>query len=89
MKAISKQKGKVGEVNLPKSLIMSLLNDEDVKKAIRASVSSIEVDVKILPPKDAVSQALIAPYVAPKKTASLAASLLRSLNKPIPRSHEA
>eukprot|EP00957_Ditylum_brightwellii_P014710 1109350-Ditylum_brightwellii.AAC.1 len=62
MKAISKQKGKVGEVNLLKSLIMSLFNDEDVKKAIRASVSSVEVDVKALPPKDAVSQALSMPY---------------------------
>eukprot|EP00957_Ditylum_brightwellii_P045747 3470761-Ditylum_brightwellii.AAC.1 len=62
MKAISKQKGEVGEVNLPKSLIMSLFDDEDVKKAIRASVSSVEVNVKALPPKDAASQALSAPY---------------------------
>eukprot|EP00957_Ditylum_brightwellii_P040649 3076587-Ditylum_brightwellii.AAC.1 len=89
MKIISKQKGEVGEVSLPKSLIMSLFNNEDVKKAIRASVSSVGVDVKILPPKDAVSQALSAPYVAPKKTASLAASILHSLNQHIPRMHRA
>eukprot|EP00957_Ditylum_brightwellii_P046271 3510886-Ditylum_brightwellii.AAC.1 len=67
MKAISKKKGEVGEVNLPKALIMSLFQDEDVKKAIRASVSSVEVDVKVSTPKDRVSQALSAPYVAPKK----------------------
>eukprot|EP00957_Ditylum_brightwellii_P185870 14151074-Ditylum_brightwellii.AAC.1 len=68
---------------------MSLFNDNDVKKAIRVSVSSVEVVVKISPPKDAVSQALSAPYVAPKKTANLAASILRSLNQPIPRRHGA
>eukprot|EP00957_Ditylum_brightwellii_P196535 14974508-Ditylum_brightwellii.AAC.1 len=67
MKAISKNKGEVGEVNLPKGLIMSLFEDEDVKNAIRASVSSVEVAVKALPLKDAVSQALSAPYVALKK----------------------
>eukprot|EP00957_Ditylum_brightwellii_P025045 1894948-Ditylum_brightwellii.AAC.1 len=66
---------------------MSLFKDEDVKKAIRASVSSVEVDVKVSPPKDAVSQALSATYVAPKKTASLAATLLCSLNLPIPKRH--
>eukprot|EP00957_Ditylum_brightwellii_P168362 12815865-Ditylum_brightwellii.AAC.1 len=37
MKAISKHKGEVGEVNFPKPLIMSLFEDKDVKKAIRAS----------------------------------------------------
>eukprot|EP00957_Ditylum_brightwellii_P008176 619101-Ditylum_brightwellii.AAC.1 len=63
MKAISKQKGKVGEVNLLKALIMSLFKDEDVKKAIRTSVSSVEMAVKILPPKNAVYQALSEPYV--------------------------
>eukprot|EP00957_Ditylum_brightwellii_P120626 9201930-Ditylum_brightwellii.AAC.1 len=87
MKTISKQKEEMGEVNLPKSLIMSLFAHEDVKKAIRASVSSVEVDVKISPPKDAVSQALSVPYVALKKTASLAASILCSLNQPISRRH--
>eukprot|EP00957_Ditylum_brightwellii_P089016 6778837-Ditylum_brightwellii.AAC.1 len=66
MKAISKKKGEVGEVNLPKALIMFLFKGEDVKKAIRASVSSVKVAVKVLPPKDAVSQALSAPYVAPE-----------------------
>eukprot|EP00957_Ditylum_brightwellii_P131702 10045131-Ditylum_brightwellii.AAC.1 len=67
MKAISKQKGEMGEVNLSKALIMSIFKDEDVKKAIRASMSSVEMIVKVSPPKDAVYQALIAPYVAPKK----------------------
>eukprot|EP00957_Ditylum_brightwellii_P184802 14076074-Ditylum_brightwellii.AAC.1 len=85
MKAISKQKGEVGEVNLPKALIMSLSKDEDVKKAIRASVSSVEVAVKVLLPKDAVSQALSASYVAPKKSVNRAAGIMRSLNLPVPR----
>eukprot|EP00957_Ditylum_brightwellii_P060362 4583365-Ditylum_brightwellii.AAC.1 len=64
---------------------MSLFKDEDVKKAIRASVSSVEVAVKVSPPKEQVSQALIAPYVAPKKSVNLAAAIMRSLNLPIPR----
>eukprot|EP00957_Ditylum_brightwellii_P110927 8460511-Ditylum_brightwellii.AAC.1 len=64
---------------------MSLFNDKGIKKAIRASVSSVEVDVKVSQPKDAVSQALSMPCVAPKKTANLAAIILRSLNSPIPR----
>eukprot|EP00957_Ditylum_brightwellii_P006434 488468-Ditylum_brightwellii.AAC.1 len=72
MKAISKKKGEVGEVNLPKVLIMPLFEDKDVKKVIRASVSSVEVAVKVLPPKDTVSQTLSAPYVAPKKSVNLA-----------------
>eukprot|EP00957_Ditylum_brightwellii_P069692 5292652-Ditylum_brightwellii.AAC.1 len=80
MKAISKKKGEVGEVYLPKALIMSLFEGKDVKKAIRASVSSVEVAVKVLPPKDAVSQALSTPYVAPKKSVNLAAAIMRSLN---------
>ena len=84
MRSISKQKGEVGEVTLPKALIMSLFQDEDVKKAIRASVSSVEV-VKEPSSKEAVSKALSAPYVAPKKTANLAASLLRQLSQPIPK----
>eukprot|EP00957_Ditylum_brightwellii_P201237 15324710-Ditylum_brightwellii.AAC.1 len=40
-------------VNLSKALIMSLFKVKDVKKAIRASVSSVKVAVKILPPKEA------------------------------------
>eukprot|EP00957_Ditylum_brightwellii_P137445 10478902-Ditylum_brightwellii.AAC.1 len=64
---------------------MSLFKDEDVKKAIRASVSSVEVAVKVLPPKDTVSRALSVPYVAPKKPVSIAAAFLCSLNLPIPR----
>eukprot|EP00957_Ditylum_brightwellii_P148564 11312222-Ditylum_brightwellii.AAC.1 len=52
MKTISKKKGKVGEVNLPKALIMSFFEYKDVKKAIRDYVSSVEVVVKVLPPKD-------------------------------------
>eukprot|EP00957_Ditylum_brightwellii_P117767 8984647-Ditylum_brightwellii.AAC.1 len=66
---------------------MYLFQDKDVKKAIRASVSSIEVGIKVMPHKDAVSQALSTPYMAPKKTASLAATLLRSLNQPISKRH--
>eukprot|EP00957_Ditylum_brightwellii_P132607 10112560-Ditylum_brightwellii.AAC.1 len=79
------KKGEVGEVNLPNALIMPLFKDEDVKKAIRDSVSSVEVTVKVLPPKDAVTQALSMPYVAPKKPINIAAALLRSLNSPVPR----
>eukprot|EP00957_Ditylum_brightwellii_P017429 1312438-Ditylum_brightwellii.AAC.1 len=63
---------------------MSLFQDKDVKKAIRASVSSVEV-VKETSSKDRVSQALSAPYTAPKKTVSMTAALLRSLSKPIPK----
>eukprot|EP00957_Ditylum_brightwellii_P096053 7317741-Ditylum_brightwellii.AAC.1 len=85
MKAISKQKGEVGEVNLPKALIMSLFKDEYVMKAIRASVSSVEVAVKVLPPKNTVSQALSTPYVAPKNPINLAAALMCSLHLPVPR----
>eukprot|EP00957_Ditylum_brightwellii_P071236 5415135-Ditylum_brightwellii.AAC.1 len=85
MKAISKQKGEVGEVNLPKALIMSLFKDKDMKKAIRTSVSSVEVAVKVLPPKEAVSQALIAPYMAPKKSVNLASAITHSMNLPVPR----
>eukprot|EP00957_Ditylum_brightwellii_P067450 5120051-Ditylum_brightwellii.AAC.1 len=89
MKAISKKKGEVGEVNLRKSLIISLFEDKDVKKAIRVSVSSVEVAVKVSPPNKPVSQALSTPYVTPKKTTNLAASLVHSLNLPIPRRHQA
>eukprot|EP00957_Ditylum_brightwellii_P009220 698016-Ditylum_brightwellii.AAC.1 len=85
MKSISKKKGEVGEVNIPKALIMSLFKDDDVKKAIRASVSSVKVAVKVLPLKYAVSQALSMPYVAPKKPINLVAALMCSLNLPIPR----
>eukprot|EP00957_Ditylum_brightwellii_P065151 4941597-Ditylum_brightwellii.AAC.1 len=85
MKAISKKKGEVGEVNLPKTLIISLFEDEDVKKAIRAYISLVEVAVKVLPPKDAVSQALSVPYVTPKKSINLAAALMQSQNLPVPR----
>eukprot|EP00957_Ditylum_brightwellii_P193650 14746991-Ditylum_brightwellii.AAC.1 len=73
MKAISKQRGEVGEANLTKALIMSLFNDKDLKKAMMASVSSIEVAVKVLSSKEAVFQALSVPYVAPKKSVNLAA----------------
>eukprot|EP00957_Ditylum_brightwellii_P008175 619100-Ditylum_brightwellii.AAC.1 len=80
MKAISKEKGKVREVNLPKALIMSLFNEKGMKKAIRASVSSNKVAVKVLLPKEAVSQALRAPYVALKKLVNLAAAIMCSLS---------
>eukprot|EP00957_Ditylum_brightwellii_P084342 6413950-Ditylum_brightwellii.AAC.1 len=85
MKTISKKKEEVGEVNLPKALIMSFFEDEAVKKAIRTSVSAVEVTVKVLPSKDIVTQALSAPYVTPKKPVNMAAALLHSLNLPIPR----
>eukprot|EP00957_Ditylum_brightwellii_P045174 3425114-Ditylum_brightwellii.AAC.1 len=89
MRPISKKKGEVGDVNLPMALIMSLFKDENVKKAIRASASSVEVAVKILTPKDIVTQALSAPYVALKKPVNMAAALLHSLNLPVPRKGEA
>eukprot|EP00957_Ditylum_brightwellii_P062743 4761547-Ditylum_brightwellii.AAC.1 len=63
---------------------MSLFQDEDVKKAIRASVFSAEVFIETSS-KEAVSKALNAPYVEQKKTASMAASILRQLSQPIPR----
>eukprot|EP00957_Ditylum_brightwellii_P207397 15352823-Ditylum_brightwellii.AAC.1 len=85
MKAISKQKGGVGEANLPKALIMCLFEDKDVKKAIRASVASVEVAVKVSPPKEAVSQALSAPYVEPKKSVNLTVANMHSLDLPVPR----
>ena len=71
-------------MTLPMALIMSLFQDEDVKKAIRASVSSVEV-VKESSSKEAVSNALSAPYLAPKKTGSMAEARWRSLKQPIPR----
>eukprot|EP00957_Ditylum_brightwellii_P163379 12439520-Ditylum_brightwellii.AAC.1 len=62
---------------------MSLFQDEDVKKAMRASVSSVEVEVKESLSKEAVSSALSAPYLASKKTVSMTEALLRSLKQPI------
>eukprot|EP00957_Ditylum_brightwellii_P129424 9873265-Ditylum_brightwellii.AAC.1 len=56
-----------------------------MKKAIRASVSSVEVAAKVSPPKEAVTQALSTPYVAPKKSVHLAAAIMRSLDLPVPR----
>eukprot|EP00957_Ditylum_brightwellii_P146335 11142486-Ditylum_brightwellii.AAC.1 len=85
MKAISKHKGEVREVNPPKAIIMSLFEYKDVKKAIRASVPLVEVAVKVLPPKEAVSQALNVPYVAPKRTINLVAAIMHSLSLPVPR----
>eukprot|EP00957_Ditylum_brightwellii_P126362 9632884-Ditylum_brightwellii.AAC.1 len=64
---------------------MSLFKDEDVKKAIGTSLSLVEVAVKVLSPKDTVSQALSMPYVAPKKSINLVAALMHSLNLPVPR----
>eukprot|EP00957_Ditylum_brightwellii_P061782 4688637-Ditylum_brightwellii.AAC.1 len=64
---------------------MSLFQDEDVKKAIRASVSSVEVEVKESPSKDAVSKALSTPYAAQKKSVNLAAAIMCYLNQPIPK----
>eukprot|EP00957_Ditylum_brightwellii_P138892 10586499-Ditylum_brightwellii.AAC.1 len=64
---------------------MSLFEDKDVKKAIMTSVSSLEVAVKVLPPKEPVSRALSVPYVAWKKSVNLVAATMRSLNLPVPR----
>eukprot|EP00957_Ditylum_brightwellii_P123665 9427917-Ditylum_brightwellii.AAC.1 len=82
MKAISKKKGEVGEVNLPKDLIMSLFKDENVKKAIRVSVSTAEIIEIVSPAKDKVTQVLSTPYMAPKKQVNMAATLMCSLNSP-------
>eukprot|EP00957_Ditylum_brightwellii_P023460 1770600-Ditylum_brightwellii.AAC.1 len=82
MKSISKKKGEVGGAKYPKVLIMSLFEDEDVKKAIRASVSVAEVIELVLPAKDMVSQALSAPYVAPKRQVNISSALLHLLNSP-------
>eukprot|EP00957_Ditylum_brightwellii_P057546 4363603-Ditylum_brightwellii.AAC.1 len=82
MKTISKKKGEVGEVNLSKVLIMSLFEDEDVKKAIRASVPVVKVIEIVVPAKEKVTQALSSPYMAPKKPINLAAALMHSLNLP-------
>eukprot|EP00957_Ditylum_brightwellii_P044148 3349630-Ditylum_brightwellii.AAC.1 len=46
---------------------MSLLKDEDVKKAIRASASSDEVIDVRSPAKNAAKQTLSMPYMAPKR----------------------
>eukprot|EP00957_Ditylum_brightwellii_P023257 1754838-Ditylum_brightwellii.AAC.1 len=43
MKSISKKKEEEGEAKYPKALIMSLFEDEDVKKAIRVFVSAAGV----------------------------------------------
>eukprot|EP00957_Ditylum_brightwellii_P150143 11433749-Ditylum_brightwellii.AAC.1 len=82
MKAISKKKGEMREVDLPKTLIVSLFEDEDVKKAIRASVSSTEVIKLVLPAEKKGTQALGMPFVAPKKQVNMTAALLCCLNLP-------
>eukprot|EP00957_Ditylum_brightwellii_P202447 15330217-Ditylum_brightwellii.AAC.1 len=64
---------------------MSLFKDWDVKKVIRACISSVEVAVKVSPPKDRESHALSAPYMALKKSVNLAATIMCSLNSHIPR----
>eukprot|EP00957_Ditylum_brightwellii_P027187 2054726-Ditylum_brightwellii.AAC.1 len=82
MKFISKKERKVGEVNLPKALIMPLFEDEGVKKAIRASVSVAEVIEIVSSAKDKVTQSFSTPYVAQKWQVIMAAALLCSLNLP-------
>eukprot|EP00957_Ditylum_brightwellii_P100744 7678439-Ditylum_brightwellii.AAC.2 len=82
MKAISKKKREEVEGNSPKAYIMSLFKDKDLKKAIRAYVSSAEVINVVSPAKDAVKQALSVPYVAPKRQISTSIALLSSLNLP-------
>eukprot|EP00957_Ditylum_brightwellii_P062930 4775403-Ditylum_brightwellii.AAC.1 len=67
MKFIPKKKGGAGEVKIPNALIMSLFEDEDVKKAIRASVSVVKVIETVSPAKEMVTQALNMPYVAQKR----------------------
>eukprot|EP00957_Ditylum_brightwellii_P205277 15343145-Ditylum_brightwellii.AAC.1 len=67
MKSISRKKGEEGEEKYPKALIMPLLKDESVKKAIRTSVSAAEVIEVVSPARDMANQALSAPYVAQKR----------------------
>eukprot|EP00957_Ditylum_brightwellii_P038307 2896085-Ditylum_brightwellii.AAC.1 len=67
MTSISKKKGEEGESRSPKALIMSLFEDEDVKKAIMASVSAAEVIDAVSPARDTVNQSLSTPYVAAKR----------------------
>eukprot|EP00957_Ditylum_brightwellii_P173341 13197699-Ditylum_brightwellii.AAC.1 len=59
---------------------MYLFKDEDLKKAIRAYVSAAEVIELVSPAKDMVSQALNAPYVAPKRQVNMSSALLNSLH---------
>eukprot|EP00957_Ditylum_brightwellii_P095070 7240422-Ditylum_brightwellii.AAC.1 len=77
-----------GRSESPKALIMSLFENEDVKKVIRASVSVAEVIEIVLPDKDIVTQALSTPYVGPKMQVNMAAALMCSLSLPIPRKGE-
>eukprot|EP00957_Ditylum_brightwellii_P118333 9025164-Ditylum_brightwellii.AAC.1 len=81
MKSISKKRGEVGKLDLSKALNLSPFEDEDVKKAIRASVSAAEVIEIGLPAKDMVNQALSAPYVAQQRQVNMAAALLHSLKE--------
>eukprot|EP00957_Ditylum_brightwellii_P180863 13779101-Ditylum_brightwellii.AAC.1 len=61
---------------------MSLFKDEDVKKAIRASVSPAEVIEAVSPEKDTVKHALSVLYVASKRQESMFVVLQCSLNIP-------
>eukprot|EP00957_Ditylum_brightwellii_P195520 14898010-Ditylum_brightwellii.AAC.1 len=83
MKPFSKKKGGVGEVSLPKALVMSLFKDEDVKNAIKAFVPAAEVIKIESSAKETVTQTLSVPYVVPKRQVNMAAALLYSLNLPI------
>eukprot|EP00957_Ditylum_brightwellii_P052463 3978834-Ditylum_brightwellii.AAC.1 len=83
MKSISKKKGEAEAVKLSKALIMSLFEDEVVKKGIRASVSVAEMIEIVSPAKETITQALSTPYVAQKRQVNMAAALLCSVNLPI------
>eukprot|EP00957_Ditylum_brightwellii_P103547 7889307-Ditylum_brightwellii.AAC.2 len=82
MKSIFRKKEGEGEAKYPKALTVSLFEDEDIKKAIRTSVSAAEVIDLVLPVRDMVSKALSAPYVAPKRQVNIASALLCSLKLP-------
>eukprot|EP00957_Ditylum_brightwellii_P196224 14951258-Ditylum_brightwellii.AAC.1 len=67
MQSIIKKKGEEGEAKYPKALIMSLFEDEDMKKAIRASLSAAEVIDVVSPARETVNQAINTPSVAAKR----------------------
>eukprot|EP00957_Ditylum_brightwellii_P143279 10915809-Ditylum_brightwellii.AAC.1 len=67
MKFPTKKKGGDAVEDSSKAYIMSVFKDKDVKKAIRASVSSAEITEIGSPPKGVVKKVGSAPYVAPKR----------------------
>eukprot|EP00957_Ditylum_brightwellii_P171650 13068242-Ditylum_brightwellii.AAC.1 len=67
VKFLSKKKWGDTEEYFSKAYVMSLFKDENVKKAIRASLSSAEVIEIGSLSKDATKQARSAPYMASKR----------------------